>query len=173
LVVYLLRKRTVEVFFVQSHDQTARTSPSTFPFLPSSQCQRADLGSLFRGRRQRKQGFLIFGNRTVLPVSRQHLCPILKTLGAATARPRRSALAGYMAGHLGCQHPKMTKPTKNEVPVRPPRKPRRNGRFRLLHPVRRMWVAVDKVQDNDSGDRALPTGNLPHLRLSKLRPASA
>src|SRR5690606_1671399 len=27
-----------------------------------------------------KQGFLIFGNRRVLPVTRQRLCPILKTL---------------------------------------------------------------------------------------------
>jgi hypothetical protein len=33
--------------------------------------------------------------------------------------PRRSALAGYMADHFGCQHPKMTKPTKIEAPILP------------------------------------------------------
>jgi hypothetical protein len=31
--------------------------------------------------------------------------------------------AGYMAGHLGCQHPKMTKPTKNEIGIWRFRKP--------------------------------------------------
>ena len=106
-----LEKTYRRSLYVQSHDQTARTSPSTFPFLPSSQFQRADPGCLFRGRRQWKQGFLIFGNRILLPVTRQHICPIRNSLP-----PGRKAVciseAGYMADHFCCQHPKMTKPTK-------------------------------------------------------------
>src|SRR6185312_12121963 len=109
-----LRKTYRRSLFVRSHDRTARTSPSTFPFLPSSQCQRADPGSPCEGSVGRKQGFLKFGNRREPPVARQHLCLILKTPYAAAAGPRRSALAGYMAGPFGCQQQKMTKPTKND-----------------------------------------------------------
>ena len=128
----ILEKRTVEVYFVQSHDQTARTSPSTFPFLPSSQCQRADLGSLFRGRRRRKQSFLNFGNKTLLPVARQQLCPF-RNRHRRAARPFVSNEAGYRGGRFCCQHPKMTKPTKFKTIGSARRKHRRAG---LLRPPR-------------------------------------
>jgi hypothetical protein len=68
--------------------QSARTSPTTFLFLPSSRCQRADPGAL-AGWRHWKQCFLIFGNKRVLPVTRQHLCPFLKSLPNRPQGPRR------------------------------------------------------------------------------------
>ena len=37
--------------------------------------------------------------------------------------------AGYMADLLGCQHPKMTKPTKNKTAGLGPQKPRRLWAF--------------------------------------------
>ena len=117
-----LKKTYRRSLYVQSHDQTARTSPSTFPFLPSSQFQRADPGNLLRGRRQWKPGFRIFGNRILPPVTRQHICPIRKSLP-----PGRKAVciseAGYRADHFCCQHSKMTKPTKIKTGLRHLRKP--------------------------------------------------
>ena len=132
----ILEKRTVEVcLFARSHDRTARTSPSTFPFLPSSQCQRADPGSLFRGQRQWKPGFLIFGNRKVLPVARQHLCHSLNS--PSTSAPQRFVIseAGYRGGRFCCQHPKMTKPTKSDGPVLALSKLKRAGGFCPAAPV--------------------------------------
>ena len=45
------------------------------------------------------------------------------------ARPSASARRVICADRFGCQHPKMTKPTKKKMPVEPPTKPRRRGAF--------------------------------------------
>jgi hypothetical protein len=103
--------------------RSARTSPSTFPFLPSSQCQRADLGSPARGRRRWKRCFLIFADRRFIPVSRQHLCPFRFPPRNRPAQERRrsKAMAVYIAGSFCCQHPWMTKSTFLETPDLPSR----------------------------------------------------
>ena len=71
-------------------------------------------------RRRWKHRLPNFGNRRVLPVARQHLCPFL--ILAETAAPQgvpHQRWAGYMADLLRCQHPKMTKPTFSSVgPIR-------------------------------------------------------
>ena len=103
--MYLLRKRTVEVYFVQSHDQTARTSPSTFPFLPSSQCQRADPGYLFRGRRQWKLGFRIHANKTLFRLPGSSSARFLNSLNSGSKLLGVVSEAGSIRGGLACQHP--------------------------------------------------------------------
>ncbi len=140
-----LEKTYRRSLFVRSHDRTARTSPSTFPFLPSSQCQRADPGILLRGQRRWKQSFLIFGNRRVASGCPAAPLPYPEITAAAAARPRRSALAGYMAGPFGCQHPKMTKPTKIErVHFCPGNTRRAFGP--LSPPVAKRWEAARPLQ---------------------------
>ena len=130
LAVSILEKRTVEVcLFARSHDRTARTSPSTFPFLPSSQCQRADPGSLFRGQRQWKPGFLIFGNRMFTSGCPAAHLPFQRSSPPRPAGPFVSNEAGYRGGRFCCQHPKMTKPTKSEITGPAFKKPRRAGPF--------------------------------------------
>jgi hypothetical protein len=58
---------------------TARTSPSTFLFLPSSQCQRADLQTL-AGQTSSEQSLQILSeNRPPYPVARQIVRPVRKT----------------------------------------------------------------------------------------------
>ncbi|MHB1102659.1 MAG: hypothetical protein ACYC0C_07795 [Devosia sp.] len=59
-----------------------------------------------------KLDFHILGNTRLLPVTRQHLCPFLISAFVAAPHSRSaSAMAVYMAGHICCQHPKMTKST--------------------------------------------------------------
>jgi hypothetical protein len=96
---------------VQSHDQTARTSPSTFPFLPSSQCQRADpLGRVAKTSVEAElPNFWEQEVLSGLPGSTSALSGF--RFVAARRRRLHQRWAGYMAGHLGCQHPKMTKST--------------------------------------------------------------
>ena len=55
--------------------------------------------------------------------------PYPEIAGAAAARPRRSALAGYMADLFGCQQRKMTKPTKIGRPFSTRRRARSAGIF--------------------------------------------
>ena len=85
-----------------------------------------------------KRCFLIFGNRILLPVPRQHICPIRKSLP-----PGRKAVciseAGYMADGFCCQHPKMTKPTKNETPILSSKIPSRAGAFLPARREACMW----------------------------------
>jgi hypothetical protein len=71
------RSRSIDLLtrFASSF-RSARTSPSTFLFLPSSQCQRADpypLRDATSGGSTRSQNF---SNRTSPPVARQQACPV-------------------------------------------------------------------------------------------------
>lgn len=127
--VYLLEKTYRRSLFVQSHDRTARTSPSTFPFLPSSQCQRADPGYLFRERRHGSSRFLIFGNRMFTSGCPAAHLPFQRSSPPRPAGPFVSNEAGYRGGRFCCQHPKMTKPTKSEIIGPAFKKPRRAGPF--------------------------------------------
>ena len=60
--------------FVQSFDQTARTSPSTFLFLLSSQCQRTDPRSTRAARRGKPIAFRRCQDRSPTP-REQHFIP--------------------------------------------------------------------------------------------------
>src|SRR4051812_23492285 len=101
---------------------------------------------------------LIFGNRILLPVPRQHICPIRKSLP-----PGRKAVciseAGYMADGFCCQHPKMTKPTKNETPVRPSKKPCGSGLFHPPRPAPQMWE-VEEILQGTAGDFRSPRSEM-------------
>jgi hypothetical protein len=59
----------------------------------------------------------------------------------STAAPQRFVIseAGYMADVFCCQHPKMTKPTKNGTPDFSLGKPRRGRGFRPAAPMPLMW----------------------------------
>ena len=54
-----------------------------------------------------------FADKTLTPVSRQHLCPfeISAPQPSPAGRDRSKAMAVYMAGSFYCQHPSMTKST--------------------------------------------------------------
>jgi len=82
-----------------------------------------------------KQSFLIFGNRILLPVTRQQLCPFRNSLDRRAARPFVISEAGYRADPFRCQHSKMTKPTKSEIVGRPLVNPRNSGAFSPIVPV--------------------------------------
>src|SRR6185437_14395307 len=106
-----LRKTYRRSLSVQSHDRTARTSPSTFPFLPSSQFQRADpLGRV--AKTSVEAGLPNFWEQEVLS-GLTGSTPALSGFRYVAARRRRlhQRWAGYMADLLACQHPKMTKST--------------------------------------------------------------
>jgi hypothetical protein len=119
-----LRKRTVEVssdLRTRGPGGLARTSPSTFLFLLSSQFQRADPVILADPNVIGSLGFhILSGNRASGPVARQWLCPFRKPPSGcpAVALPFQktaeqwerqalasSALAGCSRGVSACQHP--------------------------------------------------------------------
>ena len=84
--------------------QSARTSPSTFLFLPSSQCQRADLCTR-RGRRRWKQSFRIFENRSLLRLPGSFSALLESVSSGGDKHPSSPTSAGYKTGKLPCQHP--------------------------------------------------------------------
>jgi hypothetical protein len=116
LVVYLLRKRTVEVCF-----DLPGLSPGS---VRKNFAVHVSLSSIFTMSKSRprvpSQGSTSveaelpnFADKTLTPVSRQHLCPfeISAPQPSPAGRDRSKAMAVYMAGSFGCQHPSMTKST--------------------------------------------------------------
>lgn len=122
--------------------QSARTSPSTFLFLPSSRCQRTDPGAL-AGWRHWKLGFRKIGKNMTfprLPGSKSALSEIAEqwernSLGVVN-------VAGYSRGLSACQHP-----SRNSGPGRRPRDRCFAGplRARLVSGGRYIWAPIFPV----------------------------
>ncbi len=86
-------------------NMTARTSPSTFLFLLSSQCQRADPANATSYEKPKPLKNST-GNSSSSPVARQPPCPVKKN--ADQWEPQKlasSTFAGYMKVRSDCQHP--------------------------------------------------------------------
>ena len=92
-----------------SRNLTARTSPSTFLFLLSSQCQRTDHSSVAAVNRHRKhQGFpYLVSNRRTRWLPSRSSCPVPKTAnsGSETNHSTSSTWPGCKAVQPDCQHP--------------------------------------------------------------------
>ena len=111
--LFSLRKRAPIESLRQAQDcsrnLTARTSPSTFLFLLSSQCQRTDHSSVAAINRHRKhQGFqyLVQQQNSAL-VAQQFTLPFQKTAnsGSDTNHSTSSTWPGCRAVQPDCQHP--------------------------------------------------------------------
>lgn len=105
MVVFPQKRAPIKVF-VQSFDQTARTSPSTFLFLLSSHCQRADPKSLSKGG--------VIGDLSLHILKGTASCLRLPGSNPALSEDHRQwerpalgvvSAAGSSRGRRACQHP--------------------------------------------------------------------
>jgi hypothetical protein len=117
LVVCTSEKRTVEVY---SSDLTIRPQEPRrprFPFFHLHNVKEQTLGASFEGSVGGSGGADFWVQKFASGYPAAYL-PFQKSLP-----PGRKAVciseAGYMADPFGCQHQKMTKPTKNEAPELP------------------------------------------------------
>jgi hypothetical protein len=105
MVVYLLSKRTVEVLFVRSFDRTARASPSTFLFLPSSHCQRADPNPFSRAASLEAQASEFFREQSSAPGCPAAHPALSETVDQWERLARVVNGAGCSRDRKVCQHP--------------------------------------------------------------------
>jgi hypothetical protein len=102
-----------------------------------------------------KHELLNFGNRRVLPVARQHLCPFLNSLPAGRKAVVFSE-AGYMRGPFLVSTPENDKTDKKQAAGSPLSKPPAIKAFRPASPVDGMWDAVKNMQGADAAGGAFP-----------------
>ena len=117
-----------------------------FPFFHLHNVKERTSGASFEGDVSGSRASKISGTRRRfrLPGSTSALSEIA---AAGPQSPRRSALAGYMADPFGCQHRKMTKPTKNDAPVLSTPDPRQSGSFELPHRPRTCGNLTPRSQE--------------------------
>ncbi|SFZ85804.1 hypothetical protein SAMN02983003_2974 [Devosia enhydra] len=120
MVVFPQKRAPIKVF-VQSFDQTARTSPSTFLFLLSSHCQRADPRSLSKGG--------VIGDISLHILKGTASCLRLPGSNPALSEDHRQwerpalgvvSAAGSSRGRRACQHPFSVVPQKVSSETPPP-----------------------------------------------------
>ena len=111
--MYLLRKRTVEVCSSDLTTGPQEPRRPRFPFFHLHNVKEQTLGPLARAASSEAGLPEIWEQERASGCPAEPL-PYPETPHAAAAGPRRSALAGYMVGPLGCQQQKMTKPTKTD-----------------------------------------------------------
>jgi hypothetical protein len=135
--VYLLRKRTVEVCSSNLTIGPQEPRRPRFPFFHLHNVKERTLGASFEGSVM-EAVLPNFWEQNFASGSPAAYLPYQKSLP-----PGRKAVciseAGYMADGFCCQHPKMTKPTKNETPISPSKIPSRAGTFSPSRPEPCMW----------------------------------